>query len=39
VNKRRVQTGGATLRKEVITEMQTVQVPVTREKLIITRGG
>jgi len=34
VNKRRVQTGEVTLRKEVITEMQTVQVPVTREKLI-----
>jgi len=30
VNKRRVQTGEVT-RKEVITEMQTVQVPVTRE--------
>ncbi len=37
VNKRRVQTGEVTLRKEVITEMQTVQVPVTREELIITR--
>ena len=37
VNKQRVQTGEVTLRKEVITEMQTVQVPVTREELIITR--
>jgi uncharacterized protein (TIGR02271 family) len=37
VNKRRVQTGEVTLRKEVITEMQTVQVPVTREEMVITR--
>ena len=37
VNKQRVQSGEVTLRKEVITEMQTVQVPVTREELVITR--
>jgi len=35
VNKQRVQTGEVTLRKEVITEMQTVEVPVTHEELVI----
>jgi len=35
VNKQRVQTGEVTLRKEVITETQTVEVPVTHEELVI----
>lgn len=37
VQKDRVSRGEVTLRKETITEMQTVQVPVTREELVIER--
>ena len=37
VNKQRVQTGEVTLRKEVISETQTVEVPVTHEELVIER--
>jgi uncharacterized protein (TIGR02271 family) len=37
VNKERVATGEARIRKEVITENQTIQVPVTREELVIER--
>ena len=37
VHKDRVSRGEVKLRKEVITEMQTVQVPVTREELVIER--
>lgn len=37
VHKDRVSRGEVTLRKETITEMQTVQVPVTREELVIER--
>ncbi len=37
VNKERVSTGEARIRKEVITENQTIQVPVTREELVIER--
>ncbi len=33
----RVSLGDVRLRKEVVTEMQTVQVPVTREELVIER--
>ena len=33
----RVQQGEVTLRKEVVTENQTVEVPVTREELVIER--
>ena len=35
--KERVQRGEVQLRKEVVTENQTVQVPVTREELVIER--
>ena len=35
--KERVQRGEVTLRKEVVTEHQTVSVPVTREELVIER--
>ena len=37
VHKDRVSRGEVRMRKEVITEMQTVQVPVTREELVIER--
>jgi uncharacterized protein (TIGR02271 family) len=37
VQKERVNRGEVRLRKEVITETQTVQVPVTREELVIER--
>ena len=37
VHKDRVSRGEVRLRKEVITETQTVQVPVTREELVIER--
>lgn len=37
VQKERVSRGEVTLRKEVITEMQTIQVPVSREELVIER--
>lgn len=37
VHKDRVNRGEVRLRKEVITETQTVQVPVTREELVIER--
>ena len=36
--KERVQRGEVTLRKEVITENQSVQVPVTREELVVERA-
>lgn len=35
VNKRRVKTGEVRIRKEIITEIRTIQVPVTREELVI----
>jgi uncharacterized protein (TIGR02271 family) len=38
VNKERVTTGEARIRKEVITEHQNIQVPVTREELVIERN-
>lgn len=37
VNKQRVQTGEVRVHKEVRTEQQNVQVPVTREELVIER--
>ena len=37
VHKDRVNTGEVRFRKEVITDMQTIQVPVTREELVIER--
>ena len=37
VHKDRVSRGEVSLRKEVVTEMQTIQVPVTREELVIER--
>lgn len=37
VHKDRVSRGEVTVRKEVVTEMQTIQVPVTREELVIER--
>jgi len=37
VNKQRVQTGEVTLRKQVITETQTVEVPLMHEELVIER--
>jgi uncharacterized protein (TIGR02271 family) len=37
VHKDRVSRGEVSIRKEVITEQQTVQVPVTREELVIER--
>lgn len=37
VHKERVQRGVVSIRKEVITEQQTVEVPVTREELVIER--
>ena len=37
VHKDRVQRGEVILHKEVVTENQTIQVPVTREELVITR--
>jgi uncharacterized protein (TIGR02271 family) len=37
VQKERVSRGEVRLRKEVITDTQTVQVPVTREELVIER--
>jgi uncharacterized protein (TIGR02271 family) len=36
-NKDRVSRGEVRIRKEVITETQTVQVPVTREELVVER--
>ncbi|MBC8121143.1 MAG: YsnF/AvaK domain-containing protein [Gemmatimonadaceae bacterium] len=35
VNKRQVKTGEVRIRKEIITEIRTIQVPVTREELVI----
>src|SRR5947208_15842521 len=35
--KERVQRGEVRLRKEVVTESQSIQVPVTREELVIER--
>ena len=37
VNKQRVQTGDVRVRKEIRTEQQNIQVPVTREELVIER--
>ncbi len=37
VNKERVQKGEVRVRKEIITEMRTLEVPVTREELVIER--
>jgi uncharacterized protein (TIGR02271 family) len=37
INKQRVATGEARIRKDVITENQTVQVPVQREELVVER--
>ena len=37
VHKDRISRGEVTIRKEVITEQQTIQVPVTREELVIER--
>jgi uncharacterized protein (TIGR02271 family) len=37
VHRDRVQRGEVRLRKEVVTETQTVQVPVTREELVVER--
>jgi uncharacterized protein (TIGR02271 family) len=37
VNKQRVQSGEVSLRKEVRTENQTIEVPVTHEELVIER--
>src|SRR5205085_2450832 len=37
IQKERVQRGTATLRKDVISERQNVEVPVTREELIVER--
>ena len=37
VQKERVNSGEVRFRKEVITDMQTIQVPVTREELVIER--
>lgn len=37
VNKHRVQTGDVRVRKEIRTEQQNIQVPVTREELVIER--
>jgi uncharacterized protein (TIGR02271 family) len=37
VGKERVQSGEVNLRKEVITEMRTVEVPVTREEIVVER--
>ena len=37
VHKDRVSAGEVRFRKEVITDMQTIQVPVTREELVIER--
>ncbi len=36
-NKQRVQTGEVGLRKEVVTEQQTINVPVNREEVVIER--
>ncbi len=36
-NKEVVQTGEVTLRKEVVTETKTIQVPVSREEIVIER--
>jgi uncharacterized protein (TIGR02271 family) len=38
VNKQRVNTGEVRVRKEVRTEQQNIQVPVTREELVIERA-
>ena len=38
VNKERVQTGEVGLRKEVVTEQQTINVPVTHEEVVIERN-
>ncbi|MBC5799756.1 MAG: YsnF/AvaK domain-containing protein [Candidatus Eremiobacteraeota bacterium] len=37
VNKQRVSHGDARVRKEVVTEMQSIDVPVSREELVIER--
>ncbi len=39
VHKERINRGEVRIRKEVITEQQTVQVPVTREEIVIERVG
>jgi uncharacterized protein (TIGR02271 family) len=38
VHKERINRGEVRLRKEIITEQQTIQVPVTREELVIERN-
>lgn len=35
--KRPVETGAVRVRKDVVTEQQTIQVPVTREEVVIER--
>src|SRR5436305_11038881 len=37
VDKQKIVVGELSIRKEVITELQTIQVPVTREELVIER--
>lgn len=37
VNKQAVQTGQVSIRKEVITEQQSIDVPITREEVVIER--
>jgi len=39
VSKERVQTGEVQVHKRVVTELQTMQVPVEREELVIERAG
>ena len=36
VNKDRVETGNVSLRKEIVTEQKTIEVPVQREEVVIT---
>jgi uncharacterized protein (TIGR02271 family) len=38
VRKEKVSTAGVQVRKESVTQMETVQVPVTREHLVVERG-
>ncbi len=37
MHKERIRTGEVTVRKEIVTEQQNIQVPVTREELVIER--
>ncbi|MFL6437840.1 MAG: YsnF/AvaK domain-containing protein [Terriglobales bacterium] len=37
IDKEKIAYGELSIRKEVITELQTIQVPVTREELVIER--